>query len=118
LELNPRIPKDQAFVDDYSFRAYESVGLKNMELGQDMPSDLKLSTPKLGGLRGWWKYITNVMELSPVEPGSKEFPEGVKRLGGTFVIDGDDVIYQWNDRIPGDNPDLDDVMQYIMGDDN
>ena len=58
------------------------------------------------------------MELSPVEPGSKEFPEGVKRLGGTFVIDGDDVIYQWNDRIPGDNPDLDDVMQYIMGDDN
>ena len=102
-------------MDDYSFQAYESVGLKSMELGQEMPKDLKMRPPELG-LRVWWKYITNVMELSPVEPGSKEFPEGVKRLGGTFVIDGDEVIYQWNDRIPGDTPDLEEVMKVVTAD--
>lgn len=115
LELNGRVPRKQAFVDDYAFQAYETVGLKSMELGQEMPKNFKMTAPDLGGLPAWWKYITNVMELSPVESGSKEFPEGVKRLGGTFVIDGDDVIYQWNDRIPGDTPALEDVMSIVTG---
>lgn len=87
-----------------------------MELGQEMPNDLIMRPPGLGGLPAWWKYVTNVMELSPVEPGSKEFPEGVKRLGGTFIIDGNTCIYQWNDRIPGDTPDLDAVMKIVTGD--
>ena len=117
LQLNKNVPKDQAFVDDYELQAYNSIGLKNMEFGQDMPSDLKMKAPELGGLRGWWKYMTNVMELSPIEEGSKEFPEGVKRLGGTFVIDGDEVLYQWNDRVPGDTPDLEEVMGFITSED-
>lgn len=100
-------------MDDYNMQAYDGAGLGNMELGQDMPKDLKMSAPDIGGPRAWWKYMTNVMDLSPIPEGSKEFPEGVKRLGGTFVIDGDEVVYQWNDRIPGDTPDLDAVMKVI-----
>ena len=87
-----------------------------MEFGQEMPSDLKMTAPDIGGLRAWWKYMTNVMELSPIEEGSKEFPEGVKKLGGTFVIDGDEVVYQWNDRVPGDTPDLEEVMAFVTSD--
>lgn len=87
-----------------------------MEFGQSMPSDLKMKAPQLGGLRAWWKYITNVMELVPVEEGSKDFPEGVKRLGGTFVIEGDEIIYQWYDRVPSDTPDLEEVMGVVTAD--
>lgn len=113
MELNKYVPKDQIFVDDYNFQAYENVGLGSMELGQEMPDDFKMTAPDIGGVRAWWKYMTNVMTLSPVPEGSKEFPEGVKRLGGTFVIDGNDVVYQWNDRIPGDTPDIEDVMKVL-----
>jgi hypothetical protein len=116
LRLNRYVPKNQAFVDDYKLQAYDSIGLNNMEFGTDMPSDLKMKAPKLGGLRAWWKYMTNVMELAPVEEGSKEFPEGVKRLGGTFVIDGDEVLYQWNDRVPGDTPGVEAVMEVVTSD--
>jgi hypothetical protein len=40
-----------------------------------------------------------------------EVPEGVLRLGGTFVVKGDKVLYQWNDRLPGDHPDIQEVLE-------
>lgn len=102
------------FVDGYDFDAYNAVGFGS--LGEDMnvdASDIKMTAPELGGFGGWWKYLSNVMSLSPVEPGKSGIPEGVKRLGGTFVVKGDDVIYQWSDKVPGDHPNLDDVMQVV-----
>mmetsp|Transcript_36640 Transcript_36640/g.85634 ORF Transcript_36640/g.85634 Transcript_36640/m.85634 type:complete len:85 (-) Transcript_36640:283-537(-) len=58
------------------------------------------------------RYFGNVMRVSPIPEGMKfgEVPEGVLRLGGTFVVRGDDVAYQWNDRLPGDHPDLEEVF--------
>jgi len=56
----------------------------------------------------------NVMALSPVrkdEPLS--FPEGVLRLGGTFVLDGEDVVYAFADELPGKHPEVADVMAAV-----
>jgi|TARA_B100001142_G_scaffold227588_1_gene225698 hypothetical protein len=36
-------------------------------------------------------------------------PEGVLRLGGTFVIDGEDVVYAHRENLPGMSPKIEDV---------
>lgn len=114
LQLNRNIPRKQAFVDDSSLlQAYESIGLGSMEFGKSVDSDV--AAPKLGGVRGWWKYMRSVEELTPVEVGSRKFAEGVKQLGGTFIIDGDEVIYEWNDRFPGDTPVPRAVLEDVLG---
>jgi hypothetical protein len=50
----------------------------------------------------WWAYASNVMKLSPVDVKNMkaEVPEGVLRLGGTFVLDGDQVsrLYRLSSR--------------------
>jgi len=73
-----------------------------------------MTAPDLGGFGGWWKYFTNVVKISPIpkDGGMKlgDVPEGVLRLGGTFVIKDDDVVYQWSDRLPGDHPVVQDVF--------
>lgn len=115
LELNPAVQKDSMFVDGYDFDAYNAVGFGSLGESMDISaSDIKMTAPELGGFGGWWKYISNVMSLSPVEPGKSGIPEGVKRLGGTFVVKGDDVVYQWYDKVPGDHPDLNDVMKVVQ----
>jgi hypothetical protein len=37
--------------------------------------------------------------------------DSVARLGGTFVIQDDTIIYEWKDVIPGDTPDIDRIME-------
>jgi hypothetical protein len=114
LELNPDIPSQLMFVDNYDFDAYNSVGFGSMkDLNNSKVKDIQLSAPKLGGFGGWWKYISNVASISPIEPGKQGIPEGVLRLGGTFVIDKDKLIYLWKDVVPGNTPDLEDVMKLI-----
>ena len=117
LELNPFIPRDKAFVDDMKdFKAYEAVGFGRFdETDKEELKSLALSAPDLGGFGGWWKYMSNVMSLSPVPKDMKfgEIPEGVLRLGGTFVVEGQDIIYQWNDKIPGDHPNPEDVLKVL-----
>jgi hypothetical protein len=104
-------------VDDYNFQAYKSAGLGSMEdLSSINRNDLPaLSAPKLGGVLGWWKYLSNVAAISPIEKGKpvSGIPEGVVRLGGTFVVKGDKVVYAWRERLPGDHPDLDEVMSFV-----
>lgn len=112
LELNPFIPKADMFADGYEFAAYEAAGLGRFDQQDpEVAKQVKLAAPEMpGGFGGWWKYATNVAKLSPIpSDGSFKFgevPEGVLRLGATFVIKGDDVLYQWSDRMPGDHPDV------------
>jgi hypothetical protein len=102
------------FVDDYGFNVYKNVGFGSMkDLGNKNMKDIKLSAPKLGGFGGWWKYLSNVASISPVEPGKAGIPEGVLRLGGTFVVKGDELLYLWKDEVPGSTPDLEDVMASV-----
>lgn len=118
LELNPFIPRDNMFVDGYDFTAYKQVGFGRFDQqDKSVVKGVKLEAPNLpGGFSGWWKYFSNVMKLSPVPKDMKfgEVPEGVLRLGGTFVVNGDDVVYQWSDRVPGDHPSTDKVSKISM----
>jgi len=113
LELNPYVPKDQMFVDDYNLEAYNAVGLKKFtDMPKDVIKDVKMTAPDLeGGIKGWWKYMTNVAKLAPVDKNKPGIPEGVLRLGATFVVSKNNVVYQWNDRVPGDHPDLEKVLE-------
>lgn len=110
--MNPHIPRDKAFVDGYDFEAYEAAGFKSIQDNDaSTMSQAKLTNPGLSG-GDWWKYLTNVAKLSPIPKDMKfgDIPQGVLRLGGTFVISGNDVLYAWSDTVPGDHPDVGDVI--------
>mmetsp|Transcript_21622 Transcript_21622/g.31361 ORF Transcript_21622/g.31361 Transcript_21622/m.31361 type:complete len:126 (-) Transcript_21622:266-643(-) len=113
LDQNPSIPSDQMFVDDYSFAAYKAVGFKSFtDTDKEAAKQVKLSAPNLS-FKQWMSYFGNVGKLSPIPKDMKfgQVPEGVLRLGGTFVINGDKVLYQWSDRVPGDHPDIQEVLK-------
>jgi hypothetical protein len=108
------------FVDSSTtFNAYESVGFTN-KFTDTSPEDakaVKLKAPKLN-FKQWLTYITSVGSLSPIPKDGIALgggiPEGVLRLGGTFVVKGDDIIYQWNDRLPGDHPNIDEILSIAV----
>lgn len=115
LEKNPEIPRDQVLVDDYSFEAYKAAGFGKFD---DVPKEVakeamgNMVAPELG-LKGWWDYLTSAAKVSPIPKDMKfgEVPEGVLRLGGTFVVCGNEIAYRWSDRLPGDHPDIEDVFE-------
>jgi len=116
LELNPYMSRDRVFVDGYDFDAYKSVGFGRFdETDKETASKVKLAAPSLSGeIKGWWDYLSNFNALSPIpKEGIKfgEIPEGVLRLGGTFVVNGDEIVYRWSDRLPGDHPDVAEVLR-------
>jgi len=113
LELNPFIPRDQIFVDGYDFTAYKEAGFGRFdEQDKEVVKQVSLTAPDLGGVGEWWKYLSNSMKVAPIPEDMKfgEIPEGVLRLGGTFVVNDDDIVYQWSDRLPGDHPDIANVL--------
>jgi hypothetical protein len=119
LEKNPLINKQNMFVDSSSkFDAYDTAGFtkKFTDTSPEDAKAVKLSPPKLN-FKQWITYITSVGQVSPI-PKDQGFgggvPEGVLRLGGTFVVKGNDIIYQWNDRLPGDHPDIDEVLSIAV----
>jgi hypothetical protein len=104
------------FVDDYSFDAYKAVGFKAFtETDPEEVKKVKMSAPDLS-LQQWMSYFGNVGKVSPIPKDMKfgQIPEGVLRLGGTFVVRGDEVLYQWSDRIPGDHADIQEVLDIAI----
>jgi len=110
LEKNPKIGREQIFVDGYDFDAYKRAGFGRFdEQAEDIQKQgLKnMEAPKLG-FKGWLDYLSVTAKVAPI-PGDMKFgeiPEGVLRLGGTFVVKGDTIVYRWSDRLPGDHPDI------------
>lgn len=39
-----------------------------------------------------------------------QIPEGVLWTGGTFVVQGKEVLYQWTDTVPGNHPVVEEVI--------
>lgn len=117
LEINPFVPRDTIFVDDYGLDAYEAAGFTtSLGLGATLPKNKPLQPPAFNGWGEWWKYLSNVVQISPAPSDkvtSQQVLAAVSKLGGTLVVDGENVIYQWKDSIPGDHPDLKDVMAVI-----
>jgi hypothetical protein len=116
LDKNPYIPRDQAFVDDYEFGAYKRAGFGRFdETDKDVAKAAmkNMVAPELErGVRGWWNYLTTAAKVSPIPKDMKfgDIPEGVLRLGGTFVVKGDKILYRWSDGVPGDHPDIEEVL--------
>ena len=111
LELNPNVPEERIFVDSSkTFEAYKAVGFGKLT-DADASTKPKMKPPGFS-VKEWWKYITNVVALSPIAPNEKLTgpPEGVLRLGGTFVLKGNDIVYAWADALPGAHPDPEDVV--------
>jgi len=112
LDANPNIPRDQVFVDDYSFGAYKAMGFKSFtETDKEEAKKVTMTAPSLS-FGEFMKYFSVVGKVSPIPKDMKfgQIPEGVLRLGGTFVVNGEEIVYQWNDRIPGDHPDINQVL--------
>eukprot|EP00747_Dinoflagellata_sp_TGD_P190118 gnl/TRDRNA2_/TRDRNA2_51309_c0_seq1.p2 gnl/TRDRNA2_/TRDRNA2_51309_c0~~gnl/TRDRNA2_/TRDRNA2_51309_c0_seq1.p2 ORF type:complete len:129 (-),score=31.01 gnl/TRDRNA2_/TRDRNA2_51309_c0_seq1:274-660(-) len=112
------------FIDDFrSMNAYNAVGFKRsfMQTFFDTEELWKLnlttyaSSPLSPGQ--WLSWMRDFTKMAPFEKntrlGMKNFtllPDGGLRLGGTFVVKGNDVIYQWNDLMPGDHPNIEEVL--------
>ena len=127
-------------VDGYSFNAYNKVGLTN--IGDDpklaLKGVLRFHLPELDSNQ-WKRYFSSVADLAPFDPKEEsewkfwKIPEGVTRLGGTFAIDGNNVVYGKNrlifshrlffsnyidkgfeEGVPGDTPKPDDVITELL----
>lgn len=112
LDIQPELGGAMALIDDTpTFEAYRAAGF-NYLLGDkplDGPPDMKPLTRMAAGK--WWAYIRNVAGLSPIPKDMKfgELPQGVKVLGGTYAIDGDDITFAHMDAVPGATPDIEEV---------
>ena len=116
LEKNPAIDPQSMFVDGYDFSAYKAVGFGNFQdTDPETAKQVKMEAPDLG-IGQWLGYFGAVGKLSPIPKDMKfgEIPEGVLRLGGTFVVKGDDILYQWSDRLPGDHPEISEVLSVAV----
>lgn len=113
LDVNSFIPKEQMFVDDYSFDAYKAVGFSRFDqVDKEAAKNIKMTAPDLG-FGGWMDYFSTVGKVSPVPKDLKfgDFPEGVLWTGGTFVVQGNNVLYQWSDTVPGNHPVVEDIVK-------
>lgn len=107
LELNPEIPRSIARVDEsMDFALYEACGFGKFT---DATTKPKLQSPNFS-FGDWFKYLTNVAKLAPIREAERGVPEGVLRLGGTFVLRGEDVAYAHAEALPGAHADVDDVL--------
>lgn len=116
LDKNPAIDPQSMFVDGYDFAAYEGVGFgKFTDVDPDTAKQVKIEAPDLG-FGQWMGYLGAFVNVSPIPKDMKfgEIPEGVLRLGGTFVVKGNDILYQWSDRLPGDHPEIPEVVSVAV----
>jgi len=110
LELNPEIPAELCFVDESrDFALYEAAGFGKFTDAK--PDKVEMKSPNFS-FKDWLAYLGNVSKLAPIRKDAPPgVPEGVLRLGGTFVLSGDDVVYAWADAVPGAHPDVEDVLR-------
>ena len=110
MELNPDLPKDRCFVDESrTFDVYEAAGFG--KIGDTKPADINIKPPGFS-FGQWFSYLSNVAALAPIRKDEplRGPPEGVLRLGGTFVLDGGDVVYAHSEELPGTSPEVKDVL--------
>ena len=121
LEVNaPELTGATALVDDSAdFAGYRAAGF-NLMLGDkklEKPPDFKPPV-NMKPMR-WLAYLKNVATLAPVTDEFKanakfgDVPPGVKVLGGTYAIDGDDVTFSHADEVPGATPEIADVLAAV-----
>ncbi len=116
LDINPELKNAKALIDTSpTFEGYLAAGFGNKIGDKELESPPDFKPPKEMSMGKWFSYLRNVAGLSPVPKDLKfgEVPEGVKVLGGTFAIDGDEVKFSHSDPVPGATPALEDVLASV-----
>lgn len=104
LDKNPAVPRKSVFVDSSEgFDAYDAAGFAS-NIG-DLETDGKIKAPNLSAGE-WFAYLANVIKVSPTEN-----IEGVKRLGGSYIVRGGEVIFEHSDTIPGDEAPVEELLK-------
>lgn len=120
LEKNPNADPNLFLVDDYTFTAYNTIGFGKLLENKDntIKGSKNLKAPKFS-FRRWRDYFSSVAKLSPIPKDFKFFqrgskiPEGVTRLGGTIALNKNNVVYVYEDGVPGDYPSPVDVLNTL-----
>ena len=118
LDANPEVTRDLMYVDasEYKFDAYNDAGLALIGDNEAQSAEAAKDMKPPGFTTGqWWTYLTSVMKLSPVPKDMKfgEIPEGVKRLGGSFVVENGKITAAWIDPLPGSYPEPAEVLRTV-----
>ena len=104
-------------MDGYNLGAYNKVGLSNIGEKADLSFKgiLSLQMPNLS-LTQWKEYLNTVGTLAPYAKGDDwwRIPEGVKKLGGVFAIDNNNIVYGYEQGLPGDDPSPDEVVEALL----
>jgi len=107
-------------VDDYDHKLYKALGFSRFDetIQMDRAGELLGAAPKTLslvnlGVNNLWKYVTRFVDMVPTEGNVdwSNLPEGGLRNGGTLVVKGENVVYQWSDTVPSDVPNVADVVQ-------
>jgi len=114
LSLNQELGLAKAVVDDSEdFSAYKAAGFNLLMGDKTLEQPPAFKPPKQMGLGKWFSYLRNVVDLAPKPAQGETFPNGVKVLGGTYAINGNDVEFSWMDALPGATPEIDDVLKTV-----
>mmetsp|Transcript_28791 Transcript_28791/g.81217 ORF Transcript_28791/g.81217 Transcript_28791/m.81217 type:complete len:169 (-) Transcript_28791:183-689(-) len=114
LEKNPKIPRESVLVDDYEFGAYQAAGFSRFDKQNSqtmMAASKRISLPPFEGWKDWWTYLTTAGKIMPIPKDATfgYYPVGIVQLGGTFVINGNDIVYRWSEKLPSDHPEIEEV---------
>mmetsp|Transcript_125963 Transcript_125963/g.268751 ORF Transcript_125963/g.268751 Transcript_125963/m.268751 type:complete len:134 (+) Transcript_125963:1090-1491(+) len=108
LELNPTVSRDRTFVDpSKDVAGYKSLGLRPDFSGGE---GVRIGPPE--GI-DWLSYLGNVTAVSPQIENNQDLGK-VTQQGGTFILEGEDkVLFASADRLPGDEPRVNDVLRAV-----
>jgi hypothetical protein len=117
LDINPELKNALAYVDDSDdFQAYRQAGFRTL-LGEEVLTEPpKMKAPTSLGPGKAFSYLKNVAGLAPMpKSGAKfgEIPKGVRVLGGTYAVDGGDIVFSHQDAVPGATPDIAEVLKSV-----
>jgi hypothetical protein len=114
LEKNPKIPRENMFLDQDTFDGYKKMGLGMMafsDAGKVQAAAKNIKKPDVN----LFDYLAVASKVTPIPKNLKfgQVPEGVTYLGGTFISKGEEFIYVYEDGLPGDHPEPSVVIKTI-----
>jgi len=116
LEMNSCVPRDGILVDDYDHTLYKKLEFSRFDEAELVWSDTLKASKLLQftniGVANLLNYTTKALTMAPVKGRVdwRSLPEGGLRNGGTLIVNGEDIVYQWSDKIPSDVPNVNDIL--------
>jgi len=115
LDAHPDVNRDSFLVDDYSFAGYDAIGFGNFQDSRQkmIAGSRNIRFPRLR-LDRWRQYLMYFRQLAPIPKKIRGVPEGVTRIGGTIALRKEEIVYVYEDGVPGDYPNPGDVLDALL----